>query len=66
MINAGVKKDSEVMDKGELAKYVSYFEPFAKAIYEHGARVLTYLDGVQYPVPAIGAICTVEWFRQKI
>ncbi len=66
VINAGVKKDSEVVDKGELAKYVSEFESFAKAINEHGARVVTYLDGVQYPGLAVGALCTEEWFRPRI
>jgi peptidoglycan/LPS O-acetylase OafA/YrhL len=66
VINAGVKKDSEVVDKGELAKYVSELESFAKAINEHGARVVAYLDGVQYPGLAVGALCTEEWFRPRI
>lgn len=64
--NSGSKKRDDVVDPPSLAAYERVLETFALGVQANGGRVITYMDGLQFPGLDVGALCTKEWFRPNI
>ena len=65
-VNSGSQKWDDVVDPPSLAEYERVLETFALSVQANRGRVITYIDGVQFPGLNVGALCTQEWFRPNI
>ena len=65
-VNSGSKKRDDVVDLLSLDAYEQELETFALGVQANGGRVITYIDGLQFPGLDVGALCTQEWFRPNI
>ena len=65
-VNSGSKKKNNVVDLSSLNAYERALETFALGVQVNGGRVITYIDGLQFPGLDVGALCVKEWFRPNI
>ena len=65
-VNSGSAKKDDVVDLPSLDAYGRVLETFALGVQSNGGRVITYIDGLQFPGLVVGALCTQEWFRPNI
>jgi peptidoglycan/LPS O-acetylase OafA/YrhL len=64
--NSGSNKSLDVVYRDRLDEYFLGFGTLVNGLSNKGVRIIVYNDGVQFPGLQVGALCSKEWFRQRL
>ncbi len=64
--NSGSNKSLDVVYRDRLNEYFLGFGTLVNGLSNKGVRIIVYNDGVQFPGLHVGALCSQEWFRQRL
>ncbi len=64
--NSGYNKSLDVVYRDRLDEYFLGFGTLVNGLSSKGVRIIVYNDGVQFPGLQVGALCSKEWFRQRL
>ena len=64
--NSGSNKSLDVVYRDRLDEYFLGLGTLVNGLSNKGVRIIIYNDGVQFPGLQVGALCSKEWFRQRL